>query len=84
MSGTTTACPDCATQPASPCPTLMRMSLSASEPFPVAIWKYNSFLLVSISSRDQVAGRSTSVIFSMMVRRTWSNCRDDVKALPSS
>ena len=29
-------------------------------------------------------GANSSLIFSMIVRRTWSSCREDVRALPSS
>src|SRR3989442_2931659 len=83
-SGTITASPCCATHPAMPCPSLMRTSLSACDPFPTASSKYKSCLASSISSSDHVSGRRNSSIFSMMVRRTWSSCSDDVSALPSS
>src|ERR1700722_10236909 len=84
VSGTTTALPVCATHPASPCPTLMRTSFRDSAPLPVAIWKYSSLRSTSISNSDQVSGRNTSLILSMIVRSTWSSCSDDVRALPSS
>ena len=84
VSGTTTALPVCATHPASPWPTLIRTSFNDSAPLPVAIWKYSSCLSTSIRSNDQVSGRNTSLILSMIVRSTWSNCSDDVKAFPSS
>src|SRR2546425_1217879 len=83
-SGTITFSPCCATQPAMPCPTLMRMSLRACAPLPTASSKWSSCLASSTSSSDQVSGRRNSSIFSMMVRRTWSSWRDEVSALPSS
>src|SRR2546422_716495 len=78
-SGTITFSPCCATQPAMPCPTLMRMSLSACAPLPTASSKWSSCLASSTSSSDQVSGRRNSSIFSMMVRRTWSSWRDEAK-----
>src|SRR6266478_5373400 len=70
VSGTTTVSPCCATQPAIPCPTLMRTSFSACEAFPTASSKYSSCVVSSSSSSDQLSGRRNSSIFSMMVRRT--------------
>src|SRR3989441_4911242 len=84
VSGTTTVSPCCATQPAIPCPILIRTSFSACEAFPTASSKYSSCLASSSSSSDQLSGRRNSSIFSMMVRRTWSSCSEDVSAFPSS
>src|SRR5437763_3573866 len=84
VSGTTTVSPCCATQPAMPCPILMRTSLSACEAFPTASSKYSSCFSSSSKRRDQLSGRRNSSIFSMIVRRTWSSCREEVSAFPNS
>ena len=70
VSGTTTVSPCWATQPAIPCPILIRTSFSAWEAFPTANSKYSSCLASSRSSSDQLSGRRNSSIFSMIVRRT--------------
>src|SRR6266481_5729998 len=84
VSGTITISPCCATHPAIPCPTLTRTSFSACEALPTASSKYNSCFGSSSSSNDQLSGRRNSSIFSMMVRRTWSSCSEEVSALPNS
>src|SRR6266403_3839436 len=84
VSGTTTVSPCAATHPAIPCPIFTRTSFNAVEAVPTASSKYNSCLASSSSNSDQLSGRKNSSIFSMIVRNTWSSCREEVSALPNS
>src|SRR3989449_716273 len=70
-SGTITFSPCCATQPAMPCPTLMRMSLSACAPLPTASSKWSSCLASSLQL-DQVLRTIMEKIDEFLRPDTWS------------